>query len=105
MEAVVMHRAPDVPDIPRQLLTGAQLRVVVLLAEGMTYPRIAAALGIAPSTVRVHVNAVARSLSTLAGVPAGNRVRAWAQSADGRTYLGQPHVRRRAEPPVKSNAA
>lgn len=101
-----MSQQPVTPsDLPHHLLTGAQQRVARLVAEGLSYRSIATQLGIAPSTVRVHVNAVARSLLSMTGVPAKNRVQMWAGSEDGRTYLAKPHVKRRAEPTESSHAA
>lgn len=46
----------------RPAITPRQREVVDRLAQGLTYREIARALGIAPKTVRVHVQAVAAHL-------------------------------------------
>jgi DNA-binding CsgD family transcriptional regulator len=49
-------------------LTPRELEVVALVADGMTNKRIAARLGIAHNTVRVHVASVAFKLGFHGGV-------------------------------------
>jgi DNA-binding NarL/FixJ family response regulator len=47
---------------PQRPLTPAQARLLPYLAEALSYAEIAAALGCAPRTVRVHAHALADKL-------------------------------------------
>lgn len=50
------------PAPPRRPLTRAQLAVAALVGRGLDYRTCAETLGVSPSTVRVHVHAIAMLL-------------------------------------------
>jgi DNA-binding NarL/FixJ family response regulator len=55
--------AADQPDAPAEALTGREIEVLQLLAEGLPNKTIAARLGITDHTVKFHVNAIMGKLN------------------------------------------
>ncbi|HEY9515083.1 MAG TPA: LuxR C-terminal-related transcriptional regulator [Gemmatimonadaceae bacterium] len=71
---------------PVRPLTARQVEVVRALARGLSYRGVGEELGMAESTVRAHVNAVAMLLPNPAELPAGSLVKLW-----GLTCLEMAH--------------
>lgn len=66
--------------VPVRELTAKQAQVARLVARGLSYKQIAAALNVAPRTARAHVQAIAILLPET-NWPVYTRVRLWAQVA------------------------